>query len=61
MHRLTLTERMKLAVGAVLDEHADDTDHDPNIRAVRIEVRVKPDGEIRTVIVDRQSELTLRQ
>lgn len=58
--RLVLSERIKIAVSAVIDEYARDLDQDPALRAVRIEVRVKPDGDIRAVVLDRQSEIADR-
>lgn len=55
--RLVLSERLKLAIDASIDEYAFELNGDPRIRAVKVEVRVKPGGEIRAVIVDRQSEI----
>jgi len=56
VRRLALSERIKLAVAEVLEHHAAEIDTDHAIRAVRLEVRIRPDRDVRAVIFDKQSE-----
>jgi len=57
MTSLALSARVRAAVDAVLEDHAEAMDADANVRAVRLEVRIKPDRSVRAVIFQQQSEV----
>lgn len=54
---LALSERVRMGVDAVLEDYAEAIDNDPHVRAIRLEVRVRPDRRIRTVIYQQQGEI----
>lgn len=58
--RAAMSTRIAQAIHVVIATYAPEIDNDDHLRAVRLEVRVKPDGEVRAVIVSRESEFAER-
>lgn len=52
----TATDRLQLAVATTIEAYRSDVDADPGLRVVRLEVRFRPGGSVRAVMLSRESE-----
>jgi len=48
--------RIQAAIEAALAPYRADLGDDPNLRVIRVEVRLRPGGSVRRVVVSRDSE-----
>jgi len=51
------TQRILSAIELALGTYRDQIDEDQNMAMLRLEVRLKPDGTVRRVLVQRESEI----